>query len=105
MLHHHVFSEIWVITALAVVAAFGGHLLVNAIVGHWQEKIKRESKNEKLKELYKYKTEIKTGNSPFTKSMKTSIDAVYESVYFNFQIVTELRSNVRKNTVQELAFL
>ncbi|MBM3437385.1 MAG: DNA adenine methylase, partial [Bacteroidetes bacterium] len=31
------------------------------------------------KELYKHKTEIKTGNSPFTKSMRTSIDAVYES--------------------------
>ena len=38
------------------------------------------------KELFKNKIQIKTGNSPFTKSMKTSIDAVYESVYFNFKI-------------------
>lgn len=54
------------------------------------------------KELFKHRTEIKTGNSPFTKSMRTSIDAVYESVYFNFQPIVELRNNVRKNTVQEL---
>lgn len=38
------------------------------------------------KKLFKSKIEIKTGNSPFTKSMKTSIDEVYESVYFNFKI-------------------
>lgn len=55
-------------------------------------------------ELYKHKTEIKTGNSPFTKSMKTSIDAVYESVYFNFQTSAELRNNSGKNITQELAF-
>lgn len=55
-------------------------------------------------ELFKHKTEIKTGNSPFTKSMKTSIDAVYESVYFNFETAVELRNNIRKNAVQELAF-
>lgn len=55
-------------------------------------------------ELYKHKTEIKTGNSPFTKSMKTSIDAVYESVYFNFQTSAELRNNIDKNFTQELAF-
>lgn len=57
------------------------------------------------KELFKHKTEIKTGNSPFTKSMRTSIDAVYESVYFNFQSTAELRNNVRKNTAQEFAFV
>ena len=55
-------------------------------------------------ELFKHKTEIKTGNSPFTKSMKTSIDAVYESVYFNFQTSAELRNNIGKNITQELAF-
>jgi DNA adenine methylase len=56
-------------------------------------------------ELYKHKTEIKTGNSPFTKSMRTSIDAVYESVYFNFQSNAELRNNIRKNVAQEFAFV
>ena len=56
-------------------------------------------------ELYKHKTEIKTGNSPFTKSMKTSIDAVYESVYFNFNSNAELRNNTQKNIIQEFAFV
>lgn len=64
----------------------------------------REYDYQLPKELYKHKTEIKTGNSPFTKSMKTSIDAVYESVYFNFETAVELRNNCCKNTVQELAF-
>ncbi len=65
----------------------------------------REYDYQLPKELFKHKTEIKTGNSPFTKSMRTSIDAVYESVYFNFQSTAELRSNVRKNTAQEFAFV
>lgn len=56
-------------------------------------------------ELFKHKTEIKTGNSPFTKSMKTSIDAVYESVYFNFHSNAELRYNMQKNVIQEFAFV
>jgi len=66
---------------------------------------KREYDYQLPKELYKHKTEIKTGNSPFTKSMKTSIDAVYESVYFNFQTSVELRNNVGKNIIQEFAFV
>lgn len=65
----------------------------------------REYNFQLPKELYKYKTEIKTGNSPFTKSMRTSIDAVFESVYINFQPVTELRTNVKKNFTQEIAFV
>ena len=52
----------------------------------------REYDYQLPKELFKHKTEIKTGNSPFTKSMRTSIDAVYESVYFNFQSTAELRN-------------
>ncbi len=40
--------------------------------------------------IYKHKLLIKTGNSPFTKTMKTTIDAVYESVYLNFQPPLEL---------------
>lgn len=65
----------------------------------------REYDYQLPKELFKHKTEIKTGNSPFTKSMRTSIDAVYESVYFNFQSTAEWRSNVRENVAQEFAFV
>ncbi len=65
----------------------------------------REYDYQLPKELYKHKTEIITGNSPFTKSMKTSIDAVYESVYFNFETAVELRNNISKNAVQEFAFV
>ena len=65
----------------------------------------REYDYQLPKELYRYKSEIKTGNSPFTKSMKTSIDAVYESVYFNFQTTAELGRNVNKNLPQEFAFV
>lgn len=36
-------------------------------------------------ELYKVRFALQTGNSPFTKLMRTSIDAVIESVYFNFE--------------------
>ncbi len=54
------------------------------------------------KELYKHKTEIKTGNSPFTKLMRTNIDPIYESVYFNFESSVELRSNINYNISQEL---
>ena len=65
----------------------------------------REYNYQLPKELYKHKSEIKTGNSPFTKSMRTSIDAVYESVYFNFQSNAELRNSIQKNITQELAFV
>jgi DNA adenine methylase len=41
------------------------------------------------KELYKVKYLLSTGNSPFTKMMKTSIDSVKESVYLNFNPITE----------------
>lgn len=36
------------------------------------------------KEIYKNKFFVQTGNSPFTKLMKTSIDKVNESVYTNY---------------------
>lgn len=65
----------------------------------------REYDYQLPKELYKHRSEIKTGNSPFTKSMRTSIDAVYESVYFNFQSGAELRNNIQKNVTQEFAFV
>ena len=35
--------------------------------------------------LYKIQLGIPTGNSPFTKLMKTSLDSVVESVYLNFE--------------------
>lgn len=56
-------------------------------------------------EVFKYKTEIKTGNSPFTKVMKTTIDAVYESVYFNFDPTRELSPNISQDFSQELVFI
>ena len=40
--------------------------------------------------LYITKFLIPTGNSPFTKLMGTSVDAVYESVYLNFQAPFEV---------------
>jgi DNA adenine methylase len=42
------------------------------------------------KVLYKVRLGFPTGNSPFTKLMKTGIDAVSESVYLNFDLPTEI---------------
>jgi DNA adenine methylase len=56
-------------------------------------------------EIFKHKTVIKTGNSPFTKVMKTTIDAVYESVYFNFEPTAELRANINQNSPQKLTLV
>ncbi|MFC1714366.1 DNA adenine methylase [Candidatus Poribacteria bacterium] len=41
-------------------------------------------------ELYKTKLSLATGNSPFTKLMRTGIDKVLESVYLNFEPSYEL---------------
>ena len=65
----------------------------------------REYNYQLPKEIFKYKTEIRTGNSPFTKVMKTTIDAVYESVYLNFYPATELKPNISQNISQELVFI
>ncbi len=54
-------------------------------------------------ELYAHKLCIKTGNSPFTKMMRTTIDAVNESVYLNFQPAPEVLAKFGKQVVQELA--
>ena len=48
------------------------------------------------KEIYTEHTFIKTGNSPFTKTMKKSIDQINESLYANFKI--------SKNTIQGSLF-
>lgn len=45
----------------------------------------REYKSGIPEGLYLKKHLLPTGNSPFTKLMGTSIDAVYESVYLNFE--------------------
>lgn len=63
----------------------------------------REYAYELPKEIYKHKVFIKTGNSPFTKMMKTTIDAVYESVYLNFQPANELLIDFGKQANQKLA--
>lgn len=65
---------------------------------------KREYDYNLPKELYKEKIAIKTGNSPFTKLMKTSVDQISESVYFNFKSTNRTSSNFSKNTFQELPF-
>jgi DNA adenine methylase len=65
----------------------------------------REYDYQLPKEIFKHKTEIKTGNSPFTKVMKTTIDAVYESVYFNFDSTAKLSSNISQDFSQELVFI
>lgn len=65
----------------------------------------REYSYEVPEELYKNKVLVKTGNSPFTKLMKTNIDAVYESVYLNFNPAVELSNNFRHDVPKELTLL
>ena len=64
----------------------------------------REYAYELPKEIYRHKLFIKTGNSPFTKMMRTTLDAVYESVYSNFDPAAELLAEFGKQTNQELTF-
>lgn len=45
-------------------------------------------------ELYKIKFDLPTGNSPFTKLMRTSIDMVVESVYLNYNPPIQLLAHV-----------
>lgn len=62
----------------------------------------REYKYDLPKEIYKHKIYLKTGNSPFTKMMRTTIDAVYESVYLNFQPANKLLCDLKEDTAQKL---
>jgi DNA adenine methylase len=55
------------------------------------------------KELYRHKIFIKTGLSPFTKLMNTTIDDVHESVYLNFNPSTKLTTTVADNLGKETA--
>lgn len=62
----------------------------------------REYFFELPKEIYKHKLHVKTGNSPFTKMMQTTIDAVHESVYLNFDPASELLAEFTNQVRQEL---
>jgi DNA adenine methylase len=53
--------------------------------------------------LYTTKVELPTGNSPFTKLMKTSLDAVIESVYLNFKPPAETLRQVINFGQKELS--
>jgi DNA adenine methylase len=46
--------------------------------------------------LYKQRITIPTGNSPFTKLMRTGIDAVVESVYLNFKPPVQVSHQILK---------
>ena len=61
----------------------------------------REYKYDLPKEIYKHKIYLKTGNSPFTKMMRTGVDAVYESVYLNFQPANKLLCDLEEDTTQK----
>jgi DNA adenine methylase len=58
---------------------------------------------ELSKDLYLHKLFIKTGNSPFTKMMRTTIDEISESVYLNFQPSPEIITQFSKQHNQELS--
>ncbi len=53
--------------------------------------------------LYKTKLGLPTGNSPFTKLMKTSIDPVVESVYLNFEPPMEALNQVTNYRQKKLS--
>ncbi len=53
--------------------------------------------------LYKQRLTLPTGNSPFTKLMKTGIDAVRESVYLNFEPPTKVLNQVLNFGQQKLS--
>lgn len=52
--------------------------------------------------LYQTKLWLPTGNSPFTKLMGSSIDAVVESTYVNFKLPVQVTSQFAQNRQQEL---
>ncbi len=51
--------------------------------------------------LFERKIFIKTGNSPFTKMMKSGIDSVLESVYLNYNPTIESIAKVSENILDE----
>jgi DNA adenine methylase len=63
---------------------------------------KRNYSYDLPKELYLHRIFMKTGHSPFTKLMNTTIDDVNESVYLNFnppsKLITTPTNNINKET-------
>jgi DNA adenine methylase len=53
------------------------------------------------KELYQHRISMKTGHSPFTKLMNTTIDDVNESVYLNFNPPSKLITAATNNFSKE----
>lgn len=51
---------------------------------------KREYQKTIPSDLYTHSTDITTGKSPFPKVMYKTLDKVKESIYFNFQVTSEL---------------
>lgn len=46
------------------------------------------------KDIFKVRLDLPTGNSPFTKLMKTGVDAIVESVYLNFNPPSKTLSQI-----------
>ena len=63
----------------------------------------RNYKYDLPSDLYYQKVYMKTGHSPFTKLMNTTIDDVNESVYLNFEPLTKFSATVCNNVNNELA--
>ncbi len=53
-------------------------------------------------ELYQTKLILPTGNSPFTKLMKSSLDMVFESTYLNFKPPVQIASQFAQDRKQKL---
>ena len=62
----------------------------------------RNYKYELPLDLYSHKLNMKTGHSPFTKLMNTTIDDVNESVYLNFKPISKYSTTVFDNITNEL---
>jgi DNA adenine methylase len=64
---------------------------------------KRNYSYDLPKELYQHRIFIKTGLSPFTKLMNTTIDDVNESVYFNFNPTSKFTTTASNDIDKETA--
>ena len=57
------------------------------------------------KYLFEKRLALPTGNSPFTKLMRTSVDAVVESVYLNFEPPAKILGSFSENRQEKIASL
>jgi DNA adenine methylase len=64
---------------------------------------KRNYSYDLPKELYQHRIFMKTGHSPFTKLMNTTIDDVNESVYFNFNPTSKFTTTASNDIGKETA--